>query len=104
MPRRIDLHCDQLLASYLAGMTTVLLARRYGCSPTTIAKRLRACGGQLRSSRFQAVALSEDVLRRLYLDERWTIAAIAEHFGVSPSTVGNKRRALGMPARPRRRA
>jgi hypothetical protein len=41
-------------------------------------------------------------LRRMYLEERQPIVAIAAHFGVSASTVGNKRRRYGIPLRPRR--
>src|SRR5262245_7443653 len=101
MPRHIDLPCDELGASYLAGATTPMLAHHYGCSPATIAKRLRQCGIALRNSRFLPIALPEAELRRCYFDERWPIVAIAAHFGVSASTIGNKRRAHGIPIRPR---
>jgi hypothetical protein len=37
----------------------------------------------------------------LYLGERWPIAAIAAHFGVSASTIGNQRRRYGLPIRPK---
>jgi hypothetical protein len=43
-------------------------------------------------------------LRRLYLVERWPIAAIAAHFGVSASTIGNHRRRYGIPIRPHQKA
>jgi len=103
MPRDIDLSCDALVAAYRAGHNTLTLARRHGCSPTTIAKRLRACGVALRDTRFPAVWVPERTLRRLYLEERRPIGAIAAHFGVSVSTIGNKRRAYNIPTRPRRR-
>jgi transposase-like protein len=38
----------------------------------------------------------------MYLEERRTIAAIAAHFGVSASTVGNRRRRYSIPIRERR--
>ena len=44
MPRNILLPCDQLCSAYLAGQSTTMLAQRYSCSPTTIAKNLRRCG------------------------------------------------------------
>jgi transposase-like protein len=102
MPRRRDLPCDELRASYLAGQSTSALARRYGCSPTTISKHLRDCGVALRPARFTPITFDADALRRAYLEERLPIAAIAARFGVSASTVGNKRRRLGIPPRPRR--
>lgn len=101
MPRRITLPCDELCAGYIAGQSTGALARRYACSPTTIAKYLRASGISLRSSRFASVAIDVGALRQMYLGERRTIAAIAAHFGVSASTIGNKRRRYGIPIRPR---
>lgn len=102
MSRRIALPCDELRAGYNAGQSTLALARRYACSPTTIAKYLRACGVALRSPRFTAIAVDAEALRRAYLGERRTIAAIAAQFGVSASTIGNKRRGYGIPVRPRR--
>jgi hypothetical protein len=101
MPRNILLPCDQLCSAYLAGQSTTILAHRYNCSPTTIAKKLRLCGITPRLSRFAPARIEEAALRRLYLGERWTIAAIAAHFGVSASTIGNQRRRYGIPIRPR---
>ena len=99
MARPIDIPSDELAAAYLAGWSTPALARRYGCSPATIAKRLRAAGIALRDARFHAIPVAEAALRRLYLDEQLPIAAIAAVLGVSASTVGNKRRAYGIPIR-----
>jgi len=45
--------------------------------------------------------VESEALRRLYLVEHWPIAAIAAHFGVSASTIGNHRRRYGIPIRPR---
>jgi transcriptional regulator of aromatic amino acid metabolism len=101
MPRHILLPCDELCSAYLSGQSTTLLARRYGCSPTTVAKNLRACGITPRPSRFVPIQIEEAALRRVYLDERQSIAAIAAYFGVSVSTIGNKRRRYGIPLRAR---
>ena len=101
MPRRIELPCSELGASYLAGATTPVLALHYGCSPATIAKRLRDCGIALRNARFLPITLPEVALRRLYREERRPIAEIAAYFGVSASTISNKRRLYGIPIRPR---
>src|SRR6187431_2765132 len=101
MPRNILLPNEQLRVAYLAGQSTTLLAHRYSCSPTTIAKHLRGCGITLRPARFAAAPIDEAALRRLYLEERWAIAAIAAYFGVCASTIGNQRRRYGIPMRPR---
>ena len=104
MARPIDIPSDELGAAYLAGWSTPALARRYTCSPATIAKRLRAAGIALRDARFRTIPVAEATLRRLYLDERLPIVVIAAALGVSASTVGNKRRAYGIPIRPRQPA
>jgi len=101
MPRSILLPCDQLCSAYLAGQSTTTLAQRYSCSPTTIAKHLRLCGVTPRPSRYAPAQVEAEVLRQLYLEQRWPIAAIAAHFGVSASTIGNQRRRYGIPVRPR---
>ena len=103
MPHWIGLPCDILGAEYRAGQSTITLARQYGCSPTTIAKRLHACGITVRDARYPAIYVAEALLRRLYLDERLPISAIAAYFGVSASTIGNKRRAYNIPIRPRQK-
>ena len=104
MPQNILLPCDQLCSDYLAGQSTTLLAHRYNCSPTTIAKNLRQCGITPRLSRFVPAQIEEAALRHLYLDQRRPIAAIAAHFGVCASTIGNQRRRYGIPIRPRQKA
>jgi hypothetical protein len=102
MTRRLELPCDELRVSYLAGQSIGVLARRHMCSPTTISKYLRECGVALRPSRFVPAEVDPVLLRRAYLDDRLPIAALAALFGVSASTIGNKRRQYGIPLRPRR--
>ena len=102
MRQQIEIPPAELAAAYMAGFSTTALARRYGCTPTTIAKRLHAAGIKLRDTRFAPIAVAEVTLRRLYLDEHLPIGVIASILGVSASTVGNKRRAYGIPIRPRR--
>jgi transcriptional regulator of aromatic amino acid metabolism len=101
MARRIDLPCDALAASYRAGQSTLTLAHRHGCSPTTIAKRLRSCGIALRDARFTPIQVAEGILRQFYLEDRLPLGAIAARLGVSVSTVNNRRRSYNIPIRPR---
>lgn len=100
--RRLQLPSHELCAAYAAGQSTIVLARRYCCSPTTIAQHLRLCGMSLRRSRFAPIVVDALALRQLYLDDRVPITVIAAYFGVSVSTIGNKRRRYGIPPRPRR--
>jgi len=102
MSRTLLLPCDQLCSAYLAGQSTTMLAYRYSCSPTTIAKNLRLCGITPRPSRFAPAQIDEAALRRLYINERWSVTAIAAHFGVCASTIGNQRRRYEIPIRARR--
>jgi transposase-like protein len=107
MSRRRLLPGAELCTAYAAGQSTLALARRYGCSPTTVAKQLRAGGVALRRSRFAPAPIDEALLRQAYLDEARPVAAIAAMFGVSPATISNRRRQYGIPsrrtpARPRR--
>lgn len=99
MSRRCALPSAELRAAYAAGQSTLALARRYGCSPTTVAKHLRAGGVALRHSRFAPAPIDEALLRQAYLDEARPVAAIAAMFGVSPATISNRRRQYGIPAR-----
>ena len=101
MPSRRELPCHELRALYAAGQSTTTLAVRYKCSPTTVAQALRRCGAEVRRARFQAVPIPEALLRDQYLTQRLPLASIAANFGVSVSTIGNKRRRYGIPTRPR---
>ncbi len=104
MQKRIDIPCEDLRRQYgEEHQGVVALAKRYECSAATISKRLHACGIPVRASRFQPHDIPAEELRRLYEDERLPVQDIARHFGVSVSTIGNRRRALGITMRPRHR-
>src|SRR5690242_3801608 len=101
MAHSMDLPCEDLASRYQAGHSTISLARQHGCSPTTIAKRLRACGITLRDARYAPIPVSEGLLRKLYLEERLPLGVIAACLGVSVGTVSNRRRSYNIPIRPR---
>ncbi len=75
------------------------IAERVGCSPATISNWLRRCAIPARQGRFQPLAIDHGELRRLYLDETLPLAEIAAAFGVSVSTINNRRRAYNIPKR-----
>ena len=102
MARPLDLPGAAIAKHYQAGQSTVTLARRYGCSPTTVAKIIRTQGVEVRPARFRPMFIVESELRDLYVVQRLPVAQIAAYFGVSTSTVGNKRRLYGIAVRARR--
>ncbi len=102
MARPVAIDCTELRHLYEEQkLSTVILSRRYTCSPTTISKHLRACGIPVRPSRFQPVYVPADELRQLYEVERLPIREIAQRLGISTGTIANRRRTLGIPNRPR---
>ena len=104
MPRRIPLPCQELHHLYLEeGLSMSVIGARLGCSAATIANRLRNCGIPTRSGRFVARPIERALIEQLYNQEGLPLATIAARLGVSISTVHNRRRAYGIPARPRPR-
>jgi DNA invertase Pin-like site-specific DNA recombinase len=102
MSRRFKLPCDEMRRLYEdERMTTVLLAFRYRCSAATVAKHLRLCGIRVRDARFVRRHIPADELLRLYLEEKLPLARIAEHFGVSISTLYNRLKEANAPRRGR---
>lgn len=103
MPPAPVLPCDELRELYeRERLTTIQIAARYGCSPTTAANWLRRCGIALRDARYQRRHIPAHELERLYLIEQFPIAGIAQHFAVSVGTIYNRLRAYQIP--PRRNA
>lgn len=99
MRKTLDLPLEDLARRYAAGESISRLALAYRCSPATVAKRLRAQGVAVRPARYRPVSVARDELERLYVRERLPLQTIARRLGVAVSTVGNKRRAYGIPAR-----
>lgn len=78
------------------------VAAQLGCSAPTVSAQLRRCGIPRRSGRFVAREIARDQLEQLYLHEALPLATIAARLGVSVGTIHNRRRAYGIPLRPRR--
>lgn len=103
MPRKTPLPeevCAELQRLYLEerlGVTAV--GAKLGRSPATISNWLRDCGITARSGRFRRREISRARLDRLYSVERLPLREIAQRLGISISSVGNKRRAFGIPKR-----
>jgi len=88
---------------YEAGMSIGEIAERYSVGKTTVAKRLREAGVEIRPSGTRyARALTERRLRTLYVEKGWTAQRIAQEFGCATGTVYNWLRAHRIPPkRPR---
>ncbi|MBC8164016.1 MAG: helix-turn-helix domain-containing protein [Roseiflexaceae bacterium] len=98
---RVEIPYEELRELYVAGQSTLMLAQRYGCSPTTISAHLRRCGVQVRQARFREIDIPAAVLHDLYVLQRQSLAQIAQALGVSPSTIRNRCRSYGFPTRQR---
>lgn len=99
LPRRV------LVDGYLRrGQSADALAAELGCSSQKVRDDLRRHGLTLRPQRQTAAgldALGDDGLRRLYVEERLSLAEIAERAGCSRAAVGKRLRQAGITARPR---
>ncbi|MFV9505560.1 MAG: hypothetical protein AB4911_13475 [Oscillochloridaceae bacterium umkhey_bin13] len=97
--------CEELHRLYVEQhLSLSAVARQVGCSPPTVAVRLRRCGIAIRSGRFVAHHLPRELIEQLYLIEALPMTEIATRLGVSIGTVHNRRRAYGIPTRSRCRA
>jgi hypothetical protein len=97
---RVQISCDELRRRYLElGQTARQIGDAYGCSASTIVRRLDGCGIPRRGGRYRAGTVDEALLRQLYLGDRLPLRAIAERFGVSAATIGARLRAAGVPKR-----
>jgi transposase len=85
------------------GMTLAEIAFRFGCSPSGVRKRLLRDGIPVRPRRGKRIRpgdpLSAEVLRRFYVDERLSIAAIARRLHTSRDKVSLRLRRYGIPVR-----
>lgn len=101
MSRRIELPCEELKQRYtVQGQTAHEIAASNGCSASTVIRRLHECAITVRSSRYIARQIPEELLRRLYLVERLPQNEIARQLGISPGTLASRLRLYGIPQRP----
>ena len=84
---RITLGEDELRELYLVrGQSDMRIAREHGVCNLTVANWRRKYGIR-RDHQPNYIDLSSDELKRLYVDEKWTMERMAEHFGCGESTV-----------------
>lgn len=101
---KVKIPCSELRRFYEdERMSMIAIAEHYGCSPTTIANRVREYEIPTRPGLFQAIVIDANELRRLYTEEEWLVKDILRHMNISESTFNYYRRKFNIPPRPRRR-
>jgi hypothetical protein len=104
MRQRVIISTEELRRRYQdEGQTLAVIAAELGCSTATISNLLRRHGITARAGRFprRRIVIPHERLAQLYSVERRLIKDIAQLFGVSMGTINNRRKAYGIPQRPR---
>jgi AraC-like DNA-binding protein len=86
---------DRLLDRYRAGAKINELATEFAINRNTVMKHVERAGAPRRRN---LIRDHLDEARRLY-DQGWSLAKVAEHFGVDPGTVGYAFSKAGIPRR-----
>ncbi|MDX1747411.1 MAG: HNH endonuclease, partial [Halobacteriales archaeon] len=93
----IDIPKDELATKYLdEGWSIEQCADHFGCSTTTVERRLRSYDLTARSPGNRPVEVSKTELERLYVEQGLTTIEVGEILGCHPSTVGSKLKAHGI--------
>jgi DNA-directed RNA polymerase specialized sigma24 family protein len=90
---------DEVVAAYLAGERVNDLAARFGVHRTTVMAHLARRGAKRPTRDWDTGALG--TAAALY-NQGLSLAAVADRFGINPSTVANRFRRAGVTIRPRR--
>ena len=89
-----------LVKDYLSGKSLRAVAEEHGCSVSKVKYHVRKSGNELRANNnpysAHASALTEDVLRDMFLDEHMTDKEIAESTGLSRRWVRKRRQDFGI--------
>jgi transcriptional regulator with XRE-family HTH domain len=105
LKKGVRIPCSELRDLYeRQGLSSIEIARRYGCSDVVVRKKLAQCGIPIRTSSEAAVQrwdvdISADKLRELYEAQKLSILAIAERYGCTHRTVLNKMLEYGIVSR-----
>jgi DNA-binding Lrp family transcriptional regulator len=102
MNMRVNIDREELRRRYVdEGQTLVAIAAQLGCSAATVSNMLRRDGIPRRRGYFPLRDIPREILVQLYSIERLPIKQIIIRLGVSAGTISNRRKAYGIPARPR---
>jgi hypothetical protein len=104
MSQHTFITAEELRRRYIdEGQTLEAIAAQIGYSAATVSAMLRRYGIPARDTRYRRVEISRELLVQLYSDEHLPIREIIIRLGASAGTIGNRRRAYGIPRRPRSR-
>ena len=101
MPNKSRFNVEGIIADYRAGLNTVQLGKKYGCRPSNIRYLLRSRGVEkIKTSELNNRSKHPpSMIHYMYTVEKKTLKDIADHYGVSYSTIGKRLRELGVPIR-----
>ncbi len=102
MPARLDLPDDELVRLYQEGISARALGLRYGCTPSTVGKRLRARGLTPQRTSARVRAITRDALEQL-IGQGLSDPQIARRFRVCDLTIRKLRCGFGLLPHPRHR-
>ncbi len=96
---KIKIPKKSLIKLYKEGVALEKIAKIYGCSMTTVMRRLRRYGFSLKRSKGQKVFIKKRELEDLYLKQKLSTYEIAEKFGCCQATIWKKLREFGIKGR-----
>lgn len=103
--RFASLTVAELYEVYVLGeRTQAEVAERFGVSLATVTRKIRSCGldgARNGNAPHRWSYVPDETLRRLYVEERLSLAAIGGGYGVTGTTVGRRLKAMGVELRPR---
>jgi DNA-binding CsgD family transcriptional regulator len=115
LDRGVQLNEEELRKSYVKEQQSAAdIARKFGCTATTIYRHLKAAGIPRRSTseaqvlawshgkcvpKPRTVSLTDKQLRKMYIDKQMSVSDIARRADCSLMTVSQRLRAAGIPTR-----
>jgi len=93
-----------MAAMYDEGATLREVGRAFGLTEDGVSKRFRRAGvPRRRGGRREITPQSVEAVRRLYVDEKLTLAEVSEELGISVGAVRQRLKLAGVVSRDRRR-
>ena len=90
-----DLPTDEICHLYTnKRLSSTKIAKKYGCCKATILKRLRKANVKMRDAGLPRLKISDEELKRLYIEERLSTWKLGKLIGCGRSTVHRKLRKL----------
>jgi transposase len=98
--KKIELHNKTILYQYQNGMSINRIATLHYVSEDTVYRRLRKMGVNIQSPFMRSIDTNK--LKKLYVERKWSISAIAKKYHVSYKTVKKALLELDIPIQSKR--